>query len=193
MKQILGILITLFLVACASSRTNDYGVNVISQSEYESRVMPVTREIETYKGLMNTMHLSATLINSQVAEAQLLQKARLYQWNPEMLESEKKKINEELNKETHVFVSLYTPDRKHDDLHKNKTLWNTFLDANGRRWQGKATKIKLLPNEVQALYPDHTRFATPYIVTFPVPANSIEGQKIKFTLTGSVAAATLEF
>lgn len=183
----------IFLISCASTGINTYGVNVISQREYERRISPYTKKIETYKGLINTLHMSATLINSAVADAQIQQKARLYQWDQNALESEINKIDAELNRTTQIFVSLYTPERKHDDLHKNETLWKMFLDSDGRRWEGKAQKIKLLATEVQALYPDHTQFATPYIITFPVPIKSIENQKLKLTITGSVAAASVQF
>lgn len=193
MKLLIQMILVLAFVGCASTGTNPNGVPVISQDEYESRVDQYTKRTETYHGLINTLHLSATLINSQVAEAQLMQKARLYQWDQATFDKEKQNAATELNKVTQVFVSLYTPERKHDDLHKNQTLWKIFLDGNARRWEGKATKIKLLTNEVQALYPDHTRFATPYIITFPVPVTSIEAEKLKLTLTGSVASASVEF
>lgn len=193
MKSFVQLILVFAFVGCASSGTNPNGAPVISQGEYEERIEAFTKKEEKYKGLMNTLHMSATLINSQTAEAQILQKSRLYQWDQQMFDSEKQKAGEELNKVTQVFVSLYTPERKHDDLHKNKTLWKIFLDANGRRWEGKATKIKLLTNEVQALYPDHTRFATPYMITFQVPVTSIETQPIKLTLTGTVTSATVQF
>lgn len=193
MKKVIASVFFLILAGCASTSTNTYGVAVISQSEYENRIEPYSKKIETYAGLLNTLHMRATLLNSQVQDAQLLQRARLYQWDEGTYNTEKQKSTEDMNKVTQVFVSLYTPEKKHDDLHKNQTLWKIFLDSNGRRWEGKATKIKLLTNEIQALYPDHTRFGTPYLVTFQVPVRSIEGQPIKLTLTGSVASASVEF
>lgn len=193
MRSLLSLVLLFAFVGCSSKGTNPNGVPIISQSEYEKRAEAFTQRTEKYSGLMNTMHMSATLINSQTAEAQLLQKSRLYQWDQATFDKEKEKAATDLNKVTQVFVSLYTPERKHDDLHKSQTLWKIFLDANGRRWEGKAVKIKLLTNEVQALYPDHTRFATPYMVTFPVPVTSIESHPIKLTLTGSVTSATVQF
>jgi len=193
MRSFFLLILVFTFIGCASNVTNPNGAPVISQSEYGNRIENHTKRTEKYSGLMNTLHLSATLINSQSAEAQLLQKSRLYQWDQATFETEKEKAATDLNKMTQVFVSLYTPERKHDDLHKSQTLWKVFLDANGRRWEGKATKIKLLTTEIQALYPDHTRFATPYIVTFPVPVTSIESQPIKLTLTGPVSSAAVEF
>ena len=190
----LALLLTTFLfLGCASTPTNSNGVQVVSQSEYEKRIKPFSKNIETYRGLLNTLHMNAVLVNSQVIDSQVLQKARLYQWNSEQLNSERNKLLQDASQQTAVFVSLYTPDRKHDDLHKNKTLWKIFLDVQGRRFEGKAEKMKLLTNEIQALYPEHTRFATPYIVRFPVSTSNIEGQNVKFTITGTVSSATVEW
>jgi hypothetical protein len=185
--------ILFLLMGCASQPVNNQGLVVISQSEYQKRIEPFTQKIETYQGLLNTLHLTATLLNTEVVNNQLLNQARMYQWSPEQLETEKVKSQDSLSKQIQVFVSLYTPEKKHDDLHKNKTLWKIFLDSQGRRFEGKAAKVKLLTNEIQSLYPDHTRFGTPYLITFPVPANEVETGKVKFTLTGSVDSVSIEF
>lgn len=186
-------LFLLLATGCTSGPTAAQGVDTISQSDYETKIEAYTQKIEKYQGIVNVLHLSSTLINSKVGLAQVMQKARLYQWDSITFNSEMQKMNTDLDKSTQVFISFYSPERKHDDLHKNQTLWKIFLDADGRRWEGKATKIKLLTNEVQALYPDHTRFATPYMITFPVSVKMIESKTIRFTLTGTVASATVEF
>ena len=192
MKLMMGLFLLLSL-GCASVSPNNNGVMVISQGEYEKRIEVFSRKIETYQGLINTIHMSATLLNSQVIEAQLLQKARLFQWDQTTLDSERQKALEEVNKTTQIFVSLYTPEKKHDDLHKNQTLWKIFMDANGKRYEGKVKKIKLLTDEIRGLYAYHTRFATPYSIVFPVSVRSIENTNIKLTVTGPVGSATVQF
>ncbi len=195
MNQLLRFSLPLLLLicGCSSKPTVAPGVETISQGEYEKTIDQYTQRIEKYQGIINVLHFGATLINSKVAQAQLMQKARVYQWDSQNFQIEMQKMNTDLDKSTQVFVSFYTPERKHDDLHKNQTLWKIFLDADGRRWEGKATKIKLLTNEVQGLYPEHTRFATPYAITFPVAVKMIESKPIRLTLTGTVTSATVEF
>jgi len=84
--------------------------------------------------------------------------------------------------------------RKHDDFHKNQTLWKIFLDVDGKRHEGKTKKIKLLTEELQGIYQFHNRFSTPYSVVFPVPMKQIEAAKeVKITVTGPVGSATLEY
>ncbi len=189
----LTILVLLLHLSCATPPTPGMEGDYLSQSSYEKILDQNTKNIETYEGLYNTLNYSATLLRSQMGEAQLKQKARLYQWNAPHYQEELTKMTANMKQQTEVFISFYTPDKKHDDLQKNKTLWKIFLDANGKRYEGKATKIKLLTNEVQGLYPYHNRFATPYTITFSVPAPEIEGRAVKLTVTGSVGAATVEF
>ena len=190
---LLTIISAAFLTGCKSQPVPSPGVDTISQGDYEAKIEPYTQRIEKYDGIVNVLHFSATLLNSKVSQAQLMQRARLYQWDSTNFNTEMGKMNSELDKNAQIFISFYTPERKHDDLYKNQTLWKIFLDADGRRWEGKATKIKLLTNEIQTMYPDHTRFATPYTLTFPVSMKLIESKPIKLTLTGTVTSATVEF
>ncbi|MBL7671649.1 MAG: hypothetical protein JNM39_14280 [Bdellovibrionaceae bacterium] len=167
--------------------------NIIGQSEYEQILDLNSKNIETYQGLYNTVNMSAALVRSQLSEAQLKQKARLYQWDSPYYQQEALKRVETMKKQTEVFVSFYTPEKKHDDLHKNQTLWKIFLDAGGKRYEGKAQKVKLLTSEVQGLYPFHNRFATPYTITFPVPTTALDGKEAKLTITGSVGSVAVVF
>lgn len=165
----------------------------MTEDEYEAIVESNSDHKSSYDGLYNTLQMGATLINPTVARAQLDQNARLFLWDREKFDAEAKKTEDELTKETKVFVSLYTPERKHDDLNKSKTLWKFFLDVNGRRYEGKATKIKLLVTEIQGLYPYHTRFATPYYLSFPVSAKFIEKDSTRLVMSGPVGSVSADF
>jgi hypothetical protein len=188
-----GVLI-LTIFGCASERTtNDHGLNLMSSSAYESTIDQWTDYVETYNGINNTVTVQATLINSEVAAAQTDQSARTYQWDQAKYDSEKKDLAERLSKETDVFVSFYSPERKWDDLSKSKTLWKMYLDVNGQRYEGKAIKSKLLPRELQSLYHYHSSFSTPYMLSFPVSTKSVDGKPARLVLTGAVDAVTLDF
>ncbi|MGZ3747533.1 MAG: hypothetical protein ACXWRE_09185 [Pseudobdellovibrionaceae bacterium] len=187
----LGLL--LLLTSCASSTVNKNGVNIMSEAHYEAIVDKWSDHVEDYNGLNNTVTIMATLLNPEMATAQLDQSARLYQWDQNTFNSEKQKLENNLNKQTEIFVSFYSPERKWDDLYKSKTLWKIFLDVNGQRFEGKATKIKLLPREVQSLYHYHTSFASPYIVSFPVSARTVDNKPARLTFTGAIGSITLNF
>lgn len=186
-------LICLGASSCTTKPVEGMESNIISQSDYEKILEQNTKSIEKYNGLYNTANVSATLLRPSMVQTQLKQSARLYQWDPVKFQDELKKKTDQMAKTTEIFVSFYTPEKKHDDLNKSQTLWKIFLDVEGKRFEGKATKIKLLTNEVQGLYPYHTRFGTPYNITFPVSATSVGTNPAKLTITGTVDSISLDF
>lgn len=187
--------LSIFLSSCTTTRDSiGSSISLISEGEYQRTITENTRQKQIYSGLYNTMDLTATILNSRVTTAQTDQMARLYIWDANKYTQEKVKADDKITKETEFFVSFFTPERKHDDLHKNQTLWKIFLDAGGKRYEGKVKKIKLLTEEIQGMYSYHNRFSTPYSVIFPIAARDIESLKdIKLTITGPVGSATLEF
>ncbi|WP_374075012.1 hypothetical protein [Bdellovibrio bacteriovorus] len=191
MKYFLGLF--LFLTACASYEVTPAGRTMRTTGDYMSVIEKHSDNVRRYSGFYNTLDMEATLINSDVAMAQLDQSAMLYQWDEKRFAEEKAKYETRLSKETEVFLSFYTPERKNDDLFKANTMWKIFLDVDGKRYEGKATKIKLQLAEIEGLYPYHNRFYTPYSVTFPVPMRSLEGKLLKMTVTGAVGSGALEF
>lgn len=195
LKRILVFLILAlgFSVGCATTEVTPTGLTLITQSEYEKVLDLYTDRIETYNGLYNSLQAAASLINSKVLAAQIEQNARIYQWDQTKLNAERGSQMEKQIKGADVFLSFYTPEKKHDELHKSNTMWKIFLDVNGRRYEGKATKIKLQTVEVQGLYPYHNRFSTPYTLSFPISVRDIEKFPSKLTLTGPAGSATLEF
>lgn len=183
----------LFLNACASNKiiADPTAANV--SSDYMDIVEKYSDKARRYSGFYNTLDIEATIVNSTVAQAQLTLKKSLSQWDESKINDEKLKLENKLNKETELFLSFFTPERRNNDLLKTNTMWKLFLDVEGRRYEGKVTKIKNELVEVQALYPYHNRFYTPYTVTFPVPLKSIENKAVKFTITSAVGSATLNF
>ncbi len=184
----------LFLSACATTHeTLPSGRKLHSYGEYNEVVQKYTDHDRKYSGLYNTMDVQGTLLTREVLEAQNEQTLRFYQWTEERLNEEIKKSQERLMKQTEVFLSFYTPERKDDNLNKPDTRWQIFLDVDGKRYDGKATKIKQLVSEIQSFYPYYNRLATPYLVTFPVPMNSLDGKKVKVTVSGPIDSAVLSF
>lgn len=183
----------LLLCNCITPYQNPHLNNLIPESEFEARTEKYSSVQKIYDGFLQTMEVSSTLLNTPVSKAQLDQKARIYQWTPEKYNSEKAEMESSLSKETKLFFGFFVPERKHDDLNKAKTLWKVFLDSNGRRYEGKAERLKTIVAEVKSLYPKHNRFYSPYIITFPVPISQIEFSPAKVTITGPVGTTTLDF
>jgi hypothetical protein len=181
----------LILVSCATKTVNEKGLSVLTEDAYAAIIDKWSDRVEDYNGLNNTITVWATVINPEVIRAQLDHNARMFQWDQTQLAKETDIANEKYTKQTEVFVSFYSPERKWDDLAKSKTLWKVFLDANGQRYEGKAVKVKLLTREIQSLYPYHTAYGTPYLVSFPLNAQAIDGKVVKLIITGSIGSVTL--
>ncbi len=181
------------LTGCVSAFQNPNLPSLISEPEYFSDVDQFSSKQKVYDGFYETMEVSGVLLNTKVSRAQLDQKARIFQWTVEQYSAQKAELESNLSKRTSVFLSFFVPERKHDDLHKPKTLWRIYLDVGGRRFEGKAEKHKTILADVTSLYPNHTRFSTPYHIHFPVPVSMVENADSKMTLTGPVGTTVLTF
>lgn len=183
----------LVLSSCASYEVSPSGRSIRTESEYFKIIDQHSDSTEKYSGLYNLLNIEATILNTKVLDAQTDQMTRLYLWDDVKANEDRAKNNERTSKETEVFMAFFTPDRKNDDAAKPKTVWRVFLDVDGRRFEGKVTKIKMQLSQLVALYPYHNRFYSPYQVIFPVPVKSIESRDIQMTVTGAVGSATLKF
>ncbi|MEI7973210.1 MAG: hypothetical protein WCH11_02460 [Bdellovibrio sp.] len=176
---------------CVSSRQHP-GLQLNAESTYFRLMEKSSTKSQLYDGLMAILDVRATLLRRDLVAAQVDQMARLYQYDSSTYEREKTKRLAEIPKQAQVFVSFFVPDRKHDDLQRSNSKWKIYLDANGKRYEGVAQKMKNVFAEVQALYPEHTRWGTPYLITFPVSTDSLQGV-VQLTLTGPVAATSMSF
>jgi hypothetical protein len=191
-----GVIATILMInmsSCVTPYQNPNLPTLIPESEYNSLTEKYTANKKVYDGFIQTMEVSATLLNTPVSRAQLDHKARIFQWSPEQYKSHQAELESSLSKETKVFFDFFVPERKHDDLHKPKTLWRVFLDAGGKRYEAKVERLKTILADVQSLYPTHNRFFTPYVMTFPVPVSSIENAESSLTITGPVGTTKVEF
>lgn len=187
------IIFLLSAFSCVTRLTTPAGVPEISVNEYENLIIKKSQKLELYEGLYNKLTVEATWLDSQTTEASLSHTARLSQWTEAKYKEEKTKAISRHTENTEFFISFYTPERKHNDLSQNKTLWKIFLDVNGQRYEGKATKIKLLLTEIQALYPYHNRWSVPYIISFPVATSLVENKRAVLTITGAIGSPQLTF
>jgi hypothetical protein len=191
MKYLLPLL--LVLSACASTQVQKNGMTSITNDQYLDILEDNSDRIQSYSGFYNTLDVRGTINNSQVAQAQLLQNRRIYEWTEEKFNSEKALAETRLSKSADFFVSFFTPEKKNDDLIKVNTTWRLFLDVDGRRYEGKAIRMKLPMPEIEGVYPYHNRFATPYTISFPVSMRSIEGKDSTLTITGPVGTGIMKF
>lgn len=193
MLKITALILTILMTGCASHSVSPSGRSLLSESEYNDIIYKNSDSVRKYSGFSNTLDMHATLLTPEVVRAQNDNSVRLLMWDDQKAQEE---LNKELQKQqsnTEVYLSFYVPDRRFDDLWKEKSTWRVFLDFSGRRVEGKPAKLRLPLQQLVAYYPYHNRFYSPYIVSFPVPASMLENQKVTLTITGVSGAGTLEF
>jgi len=183
----------MFFASCATQLPVATGIKEISPSDYRSLVSQKTQRKEVYDGLYNQMTLAATRMDGEMSEAYLAHSARLLQWNLTQYQDEKAKWVSKGTQSTDFFVSLYTPERKHNDLSSSKSIWKIYLDVNGQRYEGKAVKMKGQLTEIQTMFPEHNRWSNAYMVSFPIAAALSEGKPATLTITGTVTSTQLSF
>lgn len=200
-----------FMTGCASSPTEQQprtqtpptaAAAPIQAERVETLAVPAefAESIERYSsgdsefsGLYNTFEMKATVLNGPVRDAVLKRQSEYYQWDPSQLATEREKASQELSSETGFFLSFFTPERKNDNLADTKAIWRVYLEVSGRRYVGKAKRDRRLTAELQSLFPYHTRWNSPYLITFPVAVSALEGQTLRFTVTGPLGTRVLEF
>lgn len=192
-KAILILTFSFTAFSCASRLKTPEGVPEISLTEYQNIMRNNTQKVEVYDGLYNILTIEATWLDSKVSEAGLSHSARLSQWNEQTYREEREKRVIENAGSTRFFVSFFTPERKHSDLTRSKNLWKIYLEVNGQRYEGKVSRVKQLFSEIQVMYPQHNRWSTPYMISFPVATALVEGKPATLTFTGAVGSAQLNF
>lgn len=190
--------IAMGLASCTSKQTietqqaND-GSHPGHPASFERIMETYSAGDSEYTGFYNNFEYRVTLLNTAVREAQLAKQTEFYQWDAAKVALEREKMTKELGEETKVFMSFFTPDRLNDNLTNAKSIWRVYLEVDGRRFEGKIKRLRNLLAELQALYPGHTRWTSPYEVTFPVGAASIERKVSKYTVTGPLGTRDVTF
>jgi hypothetical protein len=192
-KNYFGALALGLIAACSTPPYNHPSLNLIPENEYYSRIEKNTRKNQHYDGLMNILNYSATMLTSEVTLAQVDHQARLYQYSDINYQNEVGKAKSDLAKQTTLFLSFFVPEKKYDDLAKKSSKWKIFLDVAGQRYEAKITRLKNQLAELTSLYPDHTRWSTPYKLSFPVSTTITENGHAKLTITGPLISSAVEF
>ncbi|MBC7741804.1 MAG: hypothetical protein H7061_06390 [Bdellovibrionaceae bacterium] len=190
---ILLLMMSVGYASCVTRLATPTGVPEISVADYESAIAAKTKKVEIYDGFYNQITVQGTRLDSSLTESQLSHNARLFQWDLTKYNDEKNKAISKHASNSEFFISFYTPERKHNDLSKIKTMWKMFLDVDGQRYEGKAVKVRMTLSELQVAYPYHNRWSTPYIVTFPVATALTENKPVTVTFTGAISSSQLKF
>ncbi|HEX4924687.1 MAG TPA: hypothetical protein VFV50_11395 [Bdellovibrionales bacterium] len=191
LSRLLFVLLAAIQIACTT--TADRPQAAISDKEYVELVEKHTKGKKLYDGFNLAFEYHATLLTTELQNAQVEVEATDFQWTREKAQTERDKIQTSAAKETQIFLSFFTPENENDNLETTGSLWRIYLVTGGMKYEGKAIRTGGLLADLQRKYPHHTRFSTPYLVTFNVPLNLIQGSDIQFVLTGTVGTSEVPF
>ena len=195
---VLTTLTQLTFVGCATQQTLETSGSVDgsqpeSTEQYKLLIEKFSAGDAEYTGFYNNFEYKALLQNSVIRGAIFRKQTAFYQWDAGKAALEREKMHKELNEDTRVFMSFFTADRQNDNLTNTKSIWKIYLDVGGQRYEGKIKRLRNLLAELQAIYPFHTRWTSPYEVTFPIATPAVETQKSTFTITGPLGTRAVTF
>ncbi len=168
-------------------------VSLIPDSEYYILVEEKTRRKAVFDGLTNTLDASATILDSPVTLAQVDHYARVFQYDESQYRNEFETAKRKLSENTEIFLSLFVPNEKFDNLDKKNNRWKVFLTVAGQRYEPQIIKMRSPYSEVKSLYPHHSRWGTPYRLIFPVPTSTVETKESVLTITGPLASTSIKW
>lgn len=186
MKTILSLFLFLGLIGCATHPFPEGHENYIEKVEEHSA------GDHQFSGIYENFEFKATLLNRDMSEALHKRLKKYYDWSEQKAAQEQQKREDDFKKETKIWLSFYTPERKNDNLANKISIWKVYLEVGGERYEGHPQKANKNFAEATALFPYHSRWATAYYVDFPVPTDQV-GQSPKLIITGPLGRREVVF
>lgn len=175
------------LTACATHVHNKGRDNYIQTIESNSA------GDKQFSGLYHNFEFRATMLNHEITKTVHNRMEQMYAWDEQESVKRLNEKTDKLKKNSRMWLSFFTAERKNDNLATQKSIWKIYLIAGSQRYEGKAMKANINLSEALELYPYHTRWATPYYVEFPVATEDIENENLKLLITGPLGRREVSF
>ncbi len=182
--------ITVFLLAFTACTTYPHDEG---REEYLEKLNRYSSGDKQFSGLYDNFEFRGTLLTPTMSRLLHNRMAQIYDWDNLQKQEHMQKEEDELRKHTRVWMSFFTPNSKDDNLDKKSSIWKTYLEVNGTRYEGTAVRSKQILSEAQALFPYHTRWATIYLLQFPLSSDQLEGQSARLIITGPLGRREVLF
>lgn len=163
------------LQSCASATKETELSDALSL--HSQLIQQQAKQAEGYSGLANVYNVQTVLLNSQInlARHNLDIKLTRKSEDESLMLLQKLKVKEA--RETEVFLSFFSPDRRQNRLDRPNSPWKFFLKVDQTRYPAAVKAVRGHANEVQGFYPIHTRWSLPYTLVFDVPLSQVESSK----------------
>ena len=182
------------LTACALKPTRGAAIGPrFDDNAYAILIRKCTQHESQYDGFNQRYDVYATMLTTEVQAAILQKRSDIYEWTSLQAQDERDKMFQTNSTQTKFAVSFFVPDYRLNDLNKKTTMWRFYLDSQGKRYVGFATKRPEKLVDLEAMYPYHTRFYKPYEITFNVPLSIVEVAPAVLTIASAQGVAHLKF
>jgi hypothetical protein len=192
--------LAVFNFACSTSsaianKESSYqaSAQTIEYKDYRDVVEKFTKGDKLYDGFVLKFEYHASLLTTVLTDAQISLTAQDLQWTQSKVAAEREKHTSEASRETKIFLSFFTPENENDNLETTNSIWKVFLITEGSKIEGKVIRTGGLMADLQKKYPEHTRFNTPYQVTFPIPMTQVQQTTSRFVITGHLGTSEVAF
>lgn len=163
---------TLAAVGCsAPTRAALYGPSsrVLAAEDYPEVLATWTRSTKVYQGLENKMFVTATLHSPEFRRAFAIAFPEIYGHGGEITKRELVNLTGDIEQYHNLFLVVYTPNRKWNDLAKSDSIWRLTLIGSNEVAVGSHEVISVKIDEnLRAVYPHISRFDEAYLVRFPL-------------------------
>jgi hypothetical protein len=152
-----------------------------------------TRRAGLYDGFVHRADATATWLSPEVREAGTRRLAAWQGWTTAELDAALAAQQAEAAKGEQFVVSLYTAERKHNDLANQGSIWRIQLDDG--TVQASATAVEVLPDDANTrqLFPYVGRFDTVYRVRVPWTGAPLAGRPFTLKLLSALGPLVLDF
>jgi hypothetical protein len=136
---------------------------------YKDALKKWTRKTDVYNRFHTVMLVRATFFNIPFKYAYSMEYAKYYMLNRKAFKKMLKKSYSKAAKYTKFFVSVYTPEKKYNDLDSNRSIWMIYLVNNKSQ---SVLPLEIKPSEqkkvfFKTFFPYITRWSRQYIIEFP--------------------------
>lgn len=187
MNRLLLIMASFVFLACTTHPHSD------GRDQYLETIDNYSAGDKKFSGFYENFEFRATILNETVTRSIYNRMKQIYAWSDSEYQEKLGEQLSDLQSSSKIWLSFFTPERKDDNLANKVSIWKIYLQTPSQRYEGRAEKVNKNFSEAQALIPYHSRWATPYYVTFPVPSSEISGQDLRLIITGPLGHREVRF
>ena len=153
-----------------------------------------TKNYQDYKGLDLLFDMNVTFLNNQILQDNLKKKSQYMMWGPSEAKDQQSKLDLEKVNESYFFVTVYSNDKKLNQLNLKTANWTaTLILSDGSIHHGRINLNENISHHNTAFFPHVESWDKGYMVTFELPTSKLSEENFIFYITSPRGSARFEF